>query len=75
MADETVWELLQEDVDVQIHEAECRLELLRAELQQTFEGNIKIEYRCKTCALLWHEHRNKQVAGCGGTGVLSEILL
>jgi hypothetical protein len=55
MADETIGESLQEDVDVQIHEAECRLELLRAELQQTFEGNIKIEYRCKTCALLWHE--------------------
>jgi hypothetical protein len=52
-------------MDKQIHEAECRVEPLRVELAESFEGNINVEYRCKTCTLLWHEHRNKQVAGCG----------
>jgi hypothetical protein len=65
MANETVGKSEQDDMDKWIHEAECRLEPLRVELIETFEGNINVEYRCKTYSMLWHEHKNKQVAGCG----------
>ena len=65
MTDETGGESEQPDMDQQIIEAECRLEPLRVELIRAFEDNIKVEYRCKTCNLLWHEHKSNQVAGCG----------
>jgi hypothetical protein len=64
MADETGGESEQLDMDQQINEAECRLEPLRVRLTQEFENNINVEYRCKTCNMLWHEHKNKQVSGC-----------
>jgi chromosome segregation ATPase len=62
MTDETGRESEQPDMDQQIIEAESRLEPLRIELI-SFEDNIKVEGRCKTCNLLWHEH--KDMLGCG----------